>query len=73
VLTVPKGQADKIKGELVTQSPLIAPVTAGQRVGSLRVSLDGKSAGEYPVYALESIAEAGFLSRAWDTLRLWIK
>jgi D-alanyl-D-alanine carboxypeptidase (penicillin-binding protein 5/6) len=73
VLTVPKGQADKIKGELVTQSPLIAPVSAGQRVGSLRVSLDGKSAGEYPVYALESIAEAGFLSRAWDTLRLWIK
>ena len=73
VLTVPKGQADKIKGDLVTQSPLIAPVTAGQRVGSLRVSLDGKSAGEYPVYALESIAEAGFLSRAWDTLRLWIK
>jgi len=73
VLTVPKGQADKIKGELATQSPLIAPVSAGQRVGSLRVSLDGKSAGEYPVYALESIAEAGFLSRAWDTLRLWIK
>lgn len=73
VLTVPKGQADKIKGELVTHSPLIAPVTAGQRVGSLRVSLDGKSAGEYPVYALESIAEAGFLSRAWDTLWLWIK
>ena len=73
VLTVPKGQADKIKGELATQSPLIAPVSAGQRVGSLRVSLDGKSAGEYPVYALESIAEAGFLSRAWDTLRLWIQ
>jgi serine-type D-Ala-D-Ala carboxypeptidase (penicillin-binding protein 5/6) len=73
VLTVPKGQVDKIKGELVTHSPLIAPVAAGQRVGSLRVSLDGKGAGEYPVYALESIAEAGFLSRAWDTLRLWIK
>jgi serine-type D-Ala-D-Ala carboxypeptidase (penicillin-binding protein 5/6) len=73
VLTVPKGQADRIKGELVTHSPLIAPVTAGQRVGSLRVSLDGKSAGEYPVHALESIAEAGFLARAWDTLRLWLK
>ena len=73
VLTVPKGQADRIKGELVTHSPLIAPVTAGQRVGSLRVSLDGKSAGEYPVFALESIAGAGFLARAWDTLRLWFK
>src|SRR5258706_2314171 len=73
VLTVPKGQADKIKGELVTRAPLIAPVAAGQRVGSLRVSLDGKNAGEFPVYALEGIAEAGFLARAWDTLRLWLK
>jgi len=73
VLTVPKGQADKIKGDLVTRAPLIAPIATGQRVGSLRVSLDGKSVGEYPVYALESIPEAGFLARAWDTLRLWVK
>ena len=73
VLTVPKGQADKIKGDLITRSPLVAPVTAGQPVGSLRVSLDGKNVGDYPVYALESIAEAGFLARAWDTLRLWLK
>ena len=73
VLTVPKGQADKIKGDLVTRAPLVAPIATGQRVGSLRVSLDGKSVGEYPVYALESIPEAGFLARAWDTLRLWVK
>ena len=73
VLTVPKGQADKIKGDLVTRAPLLAPIAAGQRVGSLRVSLDGKSVGEYPVFALESIPEAGFLTRAWDTLRLCLK
>ena len=73
VLTVPKGQADKIKGDLVTRAPLLAPIATGQRVGSLRVSLDGKSVGEYPVFALESIPEAGFLARAWDTLRLWLK
>jgi D-alanyl-D-alanine carboxypeptidase (penicillin-binding protein 5/6) len=73
ILTVPKGQADKIKGDLVTRAPLIAPIAMGQRVGSLRVSLDAKSVGEFPVFALENIAEAGFLARAWDTLRLWLK
>jgi D-alanyl-D-alanine carboxypeptidase (penicillin-binding protein 5/6) len=73
VLTVPKGQADRIKGELVTRAPLVAPVAAGQRVGSLRVSLEGKNVGEYPVFALESVPESGFLARAWDTLRLWLK
>jgi D-alanyl-D-alanine carboxypeptidase (penicillin-binding protein 5/6) len=73
VLTIPKGQAEKIKAELVAQSPLVAPVAAGQRIGTLRVSLDGKTLGEYPVHALEGLPEAGFLSRAWDTLRLWLK
>ena len=73
VLTVPKGQAEKIKAELVAVSPLVAPIASGQRIGLLRVSLEGKSLGEYPVHALEGIPEAGFLSRAWDTLRLWLK
>jgi len=73
VLTVPKGQADRIKAELITQSPIVAPVSGGQRVGALRVSLDGKPLGEFPVHALENIAQAGLLGRAWDTLRLWLQ
>ena len=73
VITVPKGEADKLKSELLSQQPLVAPVAAGQRVGTLRVSHDGKPLGEYPVIALEPVAAAGFLGRAWDTLRLWLK
>jgi D-alanyl-D-alanine carboxypeptidase (penicillin-binding protein 5/6) len=73
VVTVPKGQADKLKAELLAQSPLVAPVVAGQRVALLQLALDGKPLGEYPVYALESVAPAGLLGRAWDTLRLWLK
>jgi len=73
VVTVPKGEGDKVKAELVTQPPLIAPVAAGQRVGLLRVTLDGKPYAEYPVVALEAVPVAGFLGRAWDTLRLWLQ
>jgi D-alanyl-D-alanine carboxypeptidase (penicillin-binding protein 5/6) len=73
VITVPKGEADKLKSELLSQQPLIAPVAAGQRVGTLRVTHDGKPLGEYPVVALEPVAAAGLLGRAWDTLRLWLK
>jgi serine-type D-Ala-D-Ala carboxypeptidase (penicillin-binding protein 5/6) len=73
VITLPKGHAEKLKAELVSQQPLIAPVAAGQRVGTLRVSLDDKPMGEYPVLALEDVAPAGFFGRAWDTLRLWLK
>jgi D-alanyl-D-alanine carboxypeptidase (penicillin-binding protein 5/6) len=42
-------------------------------VGVLRVALAGQPLGEYPVVALESVPQAGFLGRAWDTLRLWLK
>jgi D-alanyl-D-alanine carboxypeptidase (penicillin-binding protein 5/6) len=72
-VTVPKGEADKLKAELVSQQPLVAPLAQGQRVGTLRVALDGKPLAEYPLVALEPVAPAGLLGRAWDTLRLWIK
>ena len=73
VVTVPKGEADKLKAELLTQQPLLAPVSQGQRVGTLRVTHDGKPLGEYPLVALEAVAVAGMFGRAWDTLRLWLK
>jgi D-alanyl-D-alanine carboxypeptidase (penicillin-binding protein 5/6) len=72
-VTVPKGDAGKLKAETVSQQPLIAPVAQGERVGTLRVTLDGKPVAEYPLVALEAVGPAGLIGRAWDTLRLWIK
>jgi D-alanyl-D-alanine carboxypeptidase (penicillin-binding protein 5/6) len=73
LITIPKGETEKLKAELVSQQPLLAPVAKGQRVGSLRVSLDGKPLGEYSLVALEAVPEAGIFRRGWDTLRLWLK
>jgi len=72
-VTVPKGTADALRAELVSQQPLIAPVGAGQRVATLRVSHDGKPLSEHPVIALESVAIAGFFARTWDSVRLWFR
>jgi D-alanyl-D-alanine carboxypeptidase (penicillin-binding protein 5/6) len=72
-VTVPKGEAEKLQAELVSQQPLEAPLTKGQRVGVLRVTYDGKPFGEYPLVALEPVAQAGLFGRTWDTLRLWLK
>ena len=73
MISVPRGETEKLKAELVSQQPLLAPVAEGQRVGALRVSLEGKPLGEYPLVALETVPVAGLLGRAWDTLRLWLK
>lgn len=73
VLSLPKGQADKIKAEIVSQQPLLAPVSAGQRVATLKLTLEGRPLGEYPVGALENVPVAGFFGRLWDTMRLWFE
>ncbi|HEY1460494.1 MAG TPA: D-alanyl-D-alanine carboxypeptidase family protein [Casimicrobiaceae bacterium] len=72
-LTLPKGQAQKLKLSMEAVEPLIAPVALGQRVGTVRVTLDGKVVGEYPLQALGEVPQASFWVRAWDTARLWFK
>ncbi len=72
-VTVPKGQSDKVKADLVSQQPLVAPISPGQRVATVRVTLDSRPVGEYPVVALEAVPVAGFFGRTWDTVRLWFK
>ncbi|HEU4645316.1 MAG TPA: D-alanyl-D-alanine carboxypeptidase family protein [Burkholderiales bacterium] len=73
VVTVPRGEAKRLAAELLTHPPVFAPVQKGDKVGVLRVALDGKPLGEYPVVALESVPQAGVFGRAWDTLRLWFR
>lgn len=71
ILAVPKGYAPRLKSELVSQQPLVAPVSAGQTVGTMKVSLDGKPFGEYPVVAIDAVPVANIFGRAIDTVRLW--
>jgi D-alanyl-D-alanine carboxypeptidase (penicillin-binding protein 5/6) len=73
VVTVPRGEAKQLAAELLTHPPVFAPVQKGDKVGVLRVALDGKPLGEYPVVALEGVPQAGVFGRAWDTLRLWFR
>ena len=73
LVTVPKGTADKLQAQLVSEQPLVAPLAAGQRVATLRVAHEGKPFGEYPVVALQSVAVAGFFRRTWDDVMLWFK
>ncbi len=72
-VTLPKGQATQLKLTLEAVEPLVAPVTRGQRVGKVEVTLDAKPVGEYPLVALADVPSASIFGRAWDTIRLWFK
>jgi D-alanyl-D-alanine carboxypeptidase (penicillin-binding protein 5/6) len=70
-IAVPKGYADKVKSEFVAEPRLIAPIEVGQKLGVLKVSVDGKVYGEYPVAALEKVELGNIFIRLIDTIRLW--
>jgi serine-type D-Ala-D-Ala carboxypeptidase (penicillin-binding protein 5/6) len=72
-LTLPKGKADKLQVTMQAEEPLVAPVARAQRVGTVKVSLEGKQMAEFPMIALEEVQPASFFGRAWDTVRLWFK
>ena len=71
ILAVPKGLSPRIKTELLSKQPLIAPVAAGQMIGTLKVTLDDKPYGDYPVIAVEAVPVAGIFGRMIDSVRLW--
>jgi D-alanyl-D-alanine carboxypeptidase (penicillin-binding protein 5/6) len=70
-LTLPKGKADKLSLTMETQEPLIAPVQSAQKVGVVKVALEGKPMAEFPLIALKEVPPASLFGRAWDTVRLW--
>lgn len=72
-LTVPKGQADKLKPVLERRQPLVAPIQQGQELGRMKLMLNDKPVADLPVVALETVEVAGIFGRAWDAMRLWFK
>ena len=70
-LTLPKGKAGNLALTLEAQEPLVAPVARAQRVGVVKVALEGRPMAEFPLIALEDVPPANFFGRAWDTVRLW--
>ena len=73
-VTVPKGEGDKLKTSVERTDPLLAPLTAGQRVGSLKITTaGGVGVVTVPLVAMDAVGLAGFFGRAWDAVRLWVK
>ena len=74
VVTVPKGEGDKIRTVIERTDPLLAPLSAGQPVGLIKItSAAGTAITTRPLVVLEPVGLAGIFGRAWDAIRLWIK
>jgi len=72
-VTIPRGQKDQLKAQIESVQPLIAPLSAGQPVGRMKLALAGKPFGERDLVALTNVSIANVFVRAWDSLRLKFK
>jgi D-alanyl-D-alanine carboxypeptidase (penicillin-binding protein 5/6) len=72
-LSLPKGDYARVKATMTSKQPLIAPIKAGQEIGTITFTLDDKVINKQNLVALKDINEAGFFGRIIDSLRLLIK
>ncbi len=73
VVAVPAGAAGRIQTQVARPEPLVAPLNRGQAVGALKVTLDQKPLVDVPLLVLDTVEQAGFVGRAWDSVRLWVR
>jgi len=74
VVSLPKGvPLDRLKVQLTSRQPLIAPVAAGAVVGTLRLTLDDKPLGDFPVQSVQDVPLAGLIGRSWDAIKLFFQ
>lgn len=71
LVSVPRGRYDALKPTMDVPKTLVAPITAGQAIGTVKVTLDGKVVAESPLVAINPIEEAGFFKRLWDAFWMW--
>ena len=73
-ITVPHGQAAQLQPVLETVQPVLAPISKGQVLGTVKfMDAQNRVVAQKDVVALNDVAEAGFFGRLWDSIVLWFK
>lgn len=73
IVAIPNGQQPQLRAKLEIVKPLIAPVSANQRIGTLKLTLANKPYLDYPLLAHQTIPQANVFSRGWDTILLFFQ
>ncbi len=71
IVSLPRGRYPQMKSSMDVPKTLVAPITKGQKIGTVKVTLDGKEIASAPLVALEPVEEAGFFKRLWHEIRMW--
>ena len=71
LVSTPRGKYDRLKASMDLPKSLQAPIVKGQKIGMVKVELDGKVVASAPLVALSAVEEGGFFKRLWHALLMW--
>lgn len=71
LVSVPRGRYAQLKPSMDVPKTLVAPIRKGQKIGTAKVSLDGKVIAQAPLVAIDGVEEGGFFKRLWDEFWMW--
>lgn len=70
-VTIPNGQEENLETNLVIDETLRAPISAGQVMGNVTVTLGDQVFYDGPVVAMEAVERGSFIKRLMDFLHLF--
>ena len=68
-ITIPRGQRKNLKANFKLDKELEAPLSKGDVVGTLHITLDEEEVATYPLVALQEVAEGGMFSQFVDYVK----
>ena len=71
LVSMPRGKYAQLKPVMDVPKTLVAPIAKGQKIGSVRVLLDGKVIAQRALVALNVVDQGGFFKRLWDEFWMW--
>ena len=69
-VTIPRGQYKRLSAAMEIDATIVAPVTKGQRLGTVKISLDSEPMVEQPLVAQRDVPEGGMFGRMVDSVML---
>ncbi|MEM9469910.1 MAG: D-alanyl-D-alanine carboxypeptidase family protein [Pseudomonadota bacterium] len=72
-LTLPKSDQDQIKFSVHYQSPLQAPVSQGEEIGTLKIIIPEREPLKVPLFAANDVEPVGFFKRILINAKLFLK
>ncbi|MFT5711572.1 MAG: D-alanyl-D-alanine carboxypeptidase (penicillin-binding protein 5/6) [Halioglobus sp.] len=72
VLTLQRGKKKHLNTVVEVDKEISAPVALGDKLGTVKLMLDGDVVEEVPLVALEAVEPGNFFARLWDVILMWI-